>query len=1044
MKKFLILVLVLFVSFPVLAQQRTGNIYGKVVDSEGNPLPGATVTLTGSLTAPVTAVCTGEGVFRFLSLSPAKDYALKADLQGFKPKTEEGIIIAVGANVDFTIVMEIGTLEEQVTVTAVTPVVDTKRTSISQTVNQDTLQSLPTARDPWVVLQMAPSVMADRENIGGNESGQQSTMVAHGASSDTNNIWSIDGAMVTDVSSTGSPNYYDFDSFEEMNITVGGADVTQQTGGIGLNLVTRRGGNKLSLGGRFIYTEERFQGDNLTDALKKEGVTAVNKIVDVRDYGFNMGGPFLKEKIWWWASFGVQDIKTTTILGTRDDSLLTNINSKFNLQLLPQNRVEIYLAAARKEKWGRGASYSTPFGTHQTNNYHFGNPVVKIQDEHMFGDNFFVSGKFNFVDSGFFTAAMMNEDTDSIGLYNVTDARWDMNYGRSGSARGRWDWELNATYFNDNLVGMSHEVKFGFYYSNRRTWGKSESYPYFYYKYNSPQYDITGDGKADVVPNLYQLRTSRFSNASSAENAMSAYLQDTVTAGRFNFILGLRWDRQSPFIEAYDVAYNVDKTKKIWVDNSTQQTADVLDALLPVMKIPEIRPDYRWDIISPRIGVTWDIQGDGKTIAKLFFGQYGDYMPTGEAGNFRPLGTGGTIYYWWLDTNGDKRFDHTELLWHNKSTYKPFRVFDDAGKFIGDWNVTSGTMWSGFDTANPSQTTSPTYKVDKSANGAKTQEIIGSVNRELMKDFGIALNLTYKTYSSYSWEIPYYPATGYARSQGDYVQAGVIPNEIGGRSTGEAAGKPYYLLGPSVKGKTDYTNYRLYTERPDFKNSYWGIDLVATKRLSSKWMMDASFTLQGQWVDYGKGFFDTNQSSSILRQNPTNIWALDKNTYAPFIGGASGKISQYVFSRWLVKFSGLYQLPWDLNVSGTVMAREGNIIPEYFDIVDYTAPNPDNRTVTVIANKFGKLRLPTFYNINIRAEKMLRMGDYGKIYVFADLFNLLNSNIINRRYARDLGTYYIYSKTNTALNKYVPEPTDFLANECLNPRLARFGVRFLF
>jgi hypothetical protein len=313
-----------------------------------------------------------------------------------------------------------------------------------------------------------------------------------------------------------------------------------------------------------------------------------------------------------------------------------------------------------------------------------------------------------------------------------------------------------------------------------------------------------------------------------------------------------------------------------------------------------------------------------------------------------------------------------------------------------------------------------------------------------MKDLGLALNFTYKTYFDYSWYVAYYPATGYSRTADDYVQAGIIPNEIGGQSTGEAAGKPYYLLGPAVKGKTDYTAYRLYTKRPDYKNSYWGLDLVVTKRLSKRWMMDASLTLQGQWVDYGKGFYDSNQASYLVAQNPTNKWAMDKNTYAPFIGGASGKINQYVFSRWLVKFSGFYQLPWDLNVSGTFMAREGNIIPEYFDIVDFTAPNPDNRTVTILANKFGKLRLPTFYNINLRAEKMLMMGDFGKIYIFADLFNLLNSNIINRRYARDLGTYNVYSQTDPSKNTYVAEPTNFMANECLNPRLARFGVRFLF
>ena len=162
------------------------------------------------------------------------------------------------------------------------------------------------------------------------------------------------------------------------------------------------------------------------------------------------------------------------------------------------------------------------------------------------------------------------------------------------------------------------------------------------------------------------------------------------------------------------------------------------------MKIPEIKPDHRWDVISPRIGVTWDVTGNGKTIAKLFFGQYGDYMSTGEAGYFRPLGTGGWVRYWWLDANKDKRFDYTELWWHNKSTLQPYRVFDNAGNFIGNYSVSSGVNWSGFDTVNPSQTTSPTYKVDNNANGTKTQEIIASLNREIMKDLGVALNFTYR------------------------------------------------------------------------------------------------------------------------------------------------------------------------------------------------------------------------------------------------------------------------------------------------------------
>jgi hypothetical protein len=95
-RKSLIILCVLLLSVGLAAQQRTGNIYGKVADPEGNALPGVTVTLTGQYTAPQVQVSTAEGAFRFLSLPPAKDYALKMELSGFKTRTEGGIIVIVG------------------------------------------------------------------------------------------------------------------------------------------------------------------------------------------------------------------------------------------------------------------------------------------------------------------------------------------------------------------------------------------------------------------------------------------------------------------------------------------------------------------------------------------------------------------------------------------------------------------------------------------------------------------------------------------------------------------------------------------------------------------------------------------------------------------------------------------------------------------------------------------------------------------------------------------------------------------------------------
>jgi hypothetical protein len=222
MRKFLTVLFVCLLAIPLAAQSRTGNIYGTVQDDEGNPLPGVTVTLTQATIAPMVTVTSEAGVFRFLSLFPGSDYQLKAEMGGFKTKIETGVIVNVGVNANITVVMEVGALEEEVTVIASTPVVTAKKTQITHTVNLEMLQSLPTARDPWVILQMIPSVLVDRENVGGSDSGQQSGFVSKGEATDS---WVMDGVQITDMNAISSPTYFDLDMFEEISITTGMTDI---------------------------------------------------------------------------------------------------------------------------------------------------------------------------------------------------------------------------------------------------------------------------------------------------------------------------------------------------------------------------------------------------------------------------------------------------------------------------------------------------------------------------------------------------------------------------------------------------------------------------------------------------------------------------------------------------------------------------------------------------------------------------------------------------------------------------------------------------
>ena len=295
MRKFLAVLFVCLLAIPLAAQTRTGNIYGTVVDSDGTPLPGVNVTLTGPMEATMAATTSAIGRFRFLSLFPGNLYQVKAELEGFKTKIEQGVIVNAGVNSDITVVMEIGALEEEVTVVAATPVVTPKRTQITHTATYEMLQSLPSARDPWVVLQMLPSVLMDRENVGGSESGQQSGFVSKGETTDE---WVMDGIQITDMSSISSPTYFDFDMFEEISVTTGMTDIEHRERSIVVSFVTKRGGNKFSFGGRFYLTDSFFQASPSGDDYEKvkevfsvekgyPEVAGYNSIRDIKDFGFN-------------------------------------------------------------------------------------------------------------------------------------------------------------------------------------------------------------------------------------------------------------------------------------------------------------------------------------------------------------------------------------------------------------------------------------------------------------------------------------------------------------------------------------------------------------------------------------------------------------------------------------------------------------------------------------------------------------------------------------------------------------------------------------
>jgi hypothetical protein len=171
---------------------------------------------------------------------PIGTYTVTFEIAGFKKLVRESVVITAGFNAEINAKLEISTVQESVTVSGESPVVDTKSTQLGGNFNLKALQDIPTARDPWEIIQQTAGLTMTTENVGGNGSGQQPGFSAHGTD---RQLWTMDGTTITDTSSNSSPTYYDFDSFEEMTINTGGGDASQQSGGITVNLITKSGSN---------------------------------------------------------------------------------------------------------------------------------------------------------------------------------------------------------------------------------------------------------------------------------------------------------------------------------------------------------------------------------------------------------------------------------------------------------------------------------------------------------------------------------------------------------------------------------------------------------------------------------------------------------------------------------------------------------------------------------------------------------------------------------------------------------------------------------
>ena len=197
----LMVALVLAFAAPAIAQIQSGTISGIVTDEQGGVLPGVNVTAQ-DVDATRTFVTDSNGEYRFLNLAPGP-YKITAELEGFTTVVRDNVIVAVGRSVALPLSLKVASVAETITVTAESPVIDTRSTGTATNFTADELTKIPTSRDPFALMRSVPGVLVDRVNIGGNETGQQSNFQSKGTRPQ-DAVWTLDGIVVTDMAATGA------------------------------------------------------------------------------------------------------------------------------------------------------------------------------------------------------------------------------------------------------------------------------------------------------------------------------------------------------------------------------------------------------------------------------------------------------------------------------------------------------------------------------------------------------------------------------------------------------------------------------------------------------------------------------------------------------------------------------------------------------------------------------------------------------------------------------------------------------------------------